>query len=411
MHSNGEWTDFVSDFMSFTEHELTTDLHRKWAAIATVAGALERRVWVTTVRGSTFPNLYVLLAAPPGIGKFVIEIAKELTRNTIVPGTTDRQAFHIAPDSVSSASLIDDLSKAKQAYLPEDGPPYIYHTLQVFSEEFEVLLPTYDPLIIGRMNSLYNNQPFYRETRRHGPARDVTIHNPQLNVLAGATPAYFTSHFPDEAWNTGLIRRLIIIFQADAPIKDIFYLQPEKPNLELHLRHQLSQMSALWGQATWGKGALEFLREWHMAGCPPEPSHSKLKNYVRNRTLNAIKLALISGVSRTGLPVLDLVDAKRAQAWLFEAEAFMPDLFREMIGKSDGAVIEELHYYMQALWIKNKQKPITTNTMAVFLGHRVPSEKINHVMQLAQSMDVIARVGGAESDLWIPRPKALHGVE
>lgn len=407
---NGQWTDFVSDYMAYTEHELTTDLHRRWAAISCVAGALERRVWVRAGDHIAFPNLYVLLVAPPGVGKYIIETTRDLWNETIEPGTTDKPAFSLAPDSVSSASLIDDLARAKQSRIVESGPPYVYHSLLIASEEFEVLLPSYDPIVISRLNSLFNNKPLHRETRRHGPARDVTITNPQLNILAGATPAYFTAHFPEEAWATGLIRRIIMVFQAEAPIKDLFATTPDRSILRAHLLARLGQIASMYGEATWDSDAFHYMRDWHLAGRPPEPRHSKLVHYNRSRSLLVLKLALVSGISRTGQLVIAHLDVERAMQWLFEVERLMPDIFREMVGKSDSSVIEEMHYYAQSLWVKNKQKPITTDSLIQFLAHRLPSEKVPRVLEVAEAMNVIARVAGTQ-DLWVPRPKHLHGME
>lgn len=396
--------------MTYTEHELSSELHRRWAAISCLAGALERRVWVRAGDHIAFPNLYVMLVAPPGVGKFIIETTKDLWSNTLEPGTSDSPAFHVAPDSVSAASLIDDLSRAKQSHLPSSGSPLIYHSLLVSAEEFEVLLPAYDPVIISRLNRIWSNPDSHRETRRHGPARDVTIPHPQLNILAGATPAYFVAHFPEEAWATGLIRRIIMVFQAEAPLKDLFLTTPNRSTLREHLLQRLSQVSALYGEATWDEQGFNCMRDWHLAGRPPEPRHSRLVHYNRSRSLLVLKLALVSGVSRTGLPTIEHIDVERAMEWLFEVERLMPDIFREMIGKSDGAIIEELHYYMMSAWVRSKQKPLTTQLMAEFLAYRLPSEKVPRVLELAQQMSVIARVPGTE-DLWIPRPKMLHGVE
>lgn len=396
--------------MSYTEFELTTDLHRKWAAISAVAGALERRVWVPAGDRIAFPNLYTLLVAPPGVGKQIIETTKDLWSETIEVGTSDKPVYHVAADSVSHASLIDDLAKAKCSRLNGGGPPITYHSLLIPAEEFEVLLPSYDPLMIGRLNKIFNNPSSHKETRRHGPAKEVMIERPQLNILAGATPAYFTAHFPEEAWSTGLIRRTIMVFQSESSIKDIFAKLPDQSSAYQRLLEKTAHFSELYGAASWSEEAFTKIRDWHLAGGPPIPRHSKLTHYIRTRTLFVLKLSLISAVSRLGRPAIEKIDVQRAMEWLFEAEGFMPDIFREMVGKSDNAIIEELHYFVQAAWVRRKQRPVKTTEILDFLSHRLPSDKIPRVFELAEALDVIARVAGTD-DCWIPRPKHLHGVE
>jgi len=96
--------------------------------------------------------------------------------------------------------------------------------------------------------------------------------------------------------------------------------------------------------------------------------------------------------------------------WLVEAETMMPDIFRAMVGKSDNQVIEELWYFMEGLWRRNKQQPIHTSALRRFLMIRAPSDKIEPIIRAAEGADVIARKAGTE-DLWLPRPKHLHGME
>lgn len=394
--------------MAYTDSALTTEIHRKWSAIALVAGALERRVWVKVGDRVTFPNLYILLVAPPGVGKFIVEEVRAFWEETIEP--TGGLAFHTAPDSVTKASLMDALVKAKSIRLPIVGPPLIYHPLLIASEEFEVLLPSYDTEFISRLNRIWNNPSHHSETRRTGSVRELSIEFPQLNILAGAQPAYFVSHFPEEAWNTGLIRRIIMVYSGETPLKDVFAETPDRSRIRQQILLRLGHLSQLLGPMSWRAEAAEAIRAWHLASAPPTPTHSKLTNYVRSRTLFRIKLSMISAISRTGELTIHEIDTTRALSWLLEAESLMPDIFREMIGRSDSQIIEELHYFVHTTWAKGRQSPVGTASIIRFLGMRCPSEKVPHVFDLAEKMDVIARVAGT-LDQWIPRPKQLHGVE
>ena len=61
--------DFVDAFVALTDERPSPELFRKWAAITTLSGALEKRVWCMTKAGPQYANLYTMLVAPPGIGK------------------------------------------------------------------------------------------------------------------------------------------------------------------------------------------------------------------------------------------------------------------------------------------------------------------------------------------------------
>lgn len=406
----GEWSDFVSDFMALTEGVPSPEIFRRWSAIAAVAGSLERRVWVRTGQKVAYPNLYTLLVAPPAVGKFVIEEVRQLWTETLEPDTKI-QAFHVAPDNMTKASLMDTLAKAKAIRLVPAGPAITYHSLLIAAEEFQVLLPVFDQEYIGALNSIYNNKTRHEEARRYGPARELIIDFPQLNILGGAQPSYFVSTFPEEAWTTGFARRLIMVYAGDAPFQELFYDPLVEPGLRAHIVSKLAFLSQLYGPMLWTPAAAECISSWHSKGGPPAPTHSKLVHYNRARSLHATKLAMISAISRTGGMVIDLQDVTRALTWLIEAERLMPDIFREMIGKSDSQVIEEMHYFVQATWGRQKQKPVLGADIMRFLLTRVPSDKAEKIMMMSEKADVIARVAGT-LDLYVPRPRYDHkGVE
>lgn len=395
--------------MSFTEGMLSPELFRKWAGIAAVAGALERRVWVKMGRFITFPNLYTMLVAPPGVGKYVIEEVRALWTLTVETGTKT-PAFKVAPDSVTKASLMDELVKSKSTRLTPEGPPLTYHSLLLSAEEFGVLLPAYDQEFIVTLNSIYNNKPLHRETRRTGSVREVTIELPQLNILAGVQPGWLASTFPEVAWSTGLTSRMIMVYASETPLQDLFADPGDQGEQRSTLLRRMSHFASLQGLMRWTPEAAAKVAEWHLAGGPPVPSHSKLEHYRRRRTsLHVPKLAMVSAASRTGRLVIDLVDVERAIAWLLEAEVLMPDIFRAMIGKSDKEILEELHFFATAEWNRTGRKPLHDRAIIGFLSHRVPSDKIEKILAIADRANILVRVAG--SDQYLPKPRHEHGIE
>lgn len=402
------WSDFISDFMEFTESALSPVIFRKWSAISLVAGALERRVWLKMGSRRTFGNLYVLLVAHPGVGKYTVEVARDMWTQACQPGTKT-PAFKVAPDNMSKASLMDRLAKAKQMFIPPSGPPATYHSLLIAAEEFSVLLPAYDLEYIGALNSIYNNKTVYEESRRTGSVRELAIEYPQLNILAGVQPGWLASVFPEEAWSTGLASRLIMVYSADTPLKDLFSEEEESDALRARLLAKLGQMSALYGQMQWEPAAAKRVGEWHLAGGPPTPTHSKLAHYLRRRTsLHMPKLAMVSAIAGTGRLIVRDEDVIRAIGWLTEAEALMPDIFRSMVGKSDMQMIEEMHYFLSAVYAK-ENKPVHSRLLVNFLAQRVPSDKVEKIIDIAERSNIIARIAG--TDNYIPKARYEHGIE
>ena len=410
--SGAESEDFISQFLAFTDGMVSPPIFRLWAGIALMAGALERRVWLRAGKFTTFPSLYTLLVAPPGVGKQIIDVVRDLWTETTEPGSKI-PAFHVAPDSVTKASLVDSIAGAKTSMLTPQGPMYTYQSLLVGAEEISVLIPAYDMEFIGVLNALYNNKSSYKERRRTGTVRELAIENPVLNMLCGAQPSYLAHTLPEEVWNSGISRRMLMVYCGEVPIHNIFEVPEDDADMRLGILQRLSRARSLYGQMRWEPEANEHMAKWHMSGGPPAPTHSKLAAYVRSRTQHVLKLTIISAISRSSEMIIRLCDVERAIAWLLEIELLMPDIFREMIGRSDSQVLEEMHYYVQEIWIKRMRrdpKGVHGSAIVHFLSQRVPSEKIHRIMDIAERSNVIARVAGT-TDNWIPKPKHDHGVE
>lgn len=392
-------SDFVEGFMELTAGAASPEIYRLWCGIAAVAAALERRVWIETGRGVMFPNLYVMLVGAPGVGKdqsmnYVERLFEAVPRLTM------------APHSMTAASMLDDFEHAKRMFVQDGKLLAEYHSMLVLANEFSVFCPEYDVEFLGRLNYIYDNHNRLRITRKY-LKDEVNIKNPQLNILAGAQPGLLAG-LPPEAWNSGTMARMIMVYAASGPKISLFNSTEEPAGLFGALRAKLQWLSVQWGKFHWDKEAAKILNEWHLSDGPPKPTHSKLEHYARRRTtLHVLKLSLISAASRTNNQVIGRLDVERAVAWLTQAELYMPDIFREMQGKSDGETIRELHYYMWKLWIKDK-KALHESRLVNFLKDRVPHEKIMRLIEISERANVIRRQPGSAA--FIPVPSADHGL-
>jgi hypothetical protein len=389
--------DFIQLFMEATAGTGSPEAFRQWAAISAVGAACERRVWVRTKSRLAFPNLYTFLVAPPGVGKQVI-----LDLRTIVRGLPDR-TMRLGSDSMTSASMVDELAAAKTSIAPRGVAPLEYHSMFIAAEEAQVFLPEYDGRVLGTLNSIYNNPGDHTESRRHGKPPSITIPNPQLNLLMGVQPGWMAGTFPDLAWSTGLMSRVIMVYVEDQPLVDIFGTEDDEPIGADSIRRGLISITKQYGEMTWEPAARERIRGWHLAGAEPKPTHSKLVYYCNRRPLHLTKLALISAVARGQTSVIQLLDIERAMGWLLSAERFMPDIFRAMTGRNDMAVVEELHIFALSCWTVNGHKGVHENTLIEKLMNYVPVDRAEKILLMAEKAGYLTREAG--SSLYKPRPR------
>lgn len=400
MSENGQ-KDWIESFLAYTDGIPSPDIYRLWSGITTVAGALERRVWIDTARAKLYPNMYVLLVGRPGVGKSqAIGHCKDLW--------SSNKELKVAPDNLTKPALVDAIAAASRRLIRSAGELVEYHSLAVASSEFGVLVPAHDLEFLNTLNHIYDNPSNYRENRRSMGDNQVDISNPQLTILGGTQPAYLANLLPEEAWGMGFTARIIMVHASTVKRVSLFGASEARPELFGKLSRGIRDFGKLYGALEFEDEAKHVIEAWAHAGCPPIPEHSKLENYNSRRVIHALKLTIVSAVSR-GHTRITLADFNRGRDWLLGVEQTMPDIFREMVNRSDVQVLQELHFFAWQLWIKTKA-PIHESRLIHFLQNRVPSDKILRVLEIAEKSGMLERNAGQQIT-YTPKPKNDHGVE
>jgi len=401
--------DWITSFLSHTKDINSPEIFRLWSGITTMAISMERRCWTQTRHGVLYPNLFTMLVSSPGIGK-----TEAIKRSQEVLSLADK--FAMTPHSMTRAALIDALRFADKTMLGKDGAPLSYHSLALIVDELGVMIAAHDLEFLSVLNELYDTKPSYKERRRHfNEGKEILIERPQLNILAGSQPAFLAHLLPEEAWGMGFTSRMLLIYAGmGAEHMDVFGEFEEAADAAPELAIGLARISEKSGAFIWSPTAQGIFNAWKKRKCEPVPEHSKLVHYLPRRHINAIKLAMVSAISRTGELRVEEDDIIRGLDWLLAAEAVMPDIFREMAGKSDSDVLMELHYFMWAAMTRlrgqKKEANIPESEMYNFLRMRVPGEKILRILEVAERSKIISR-DPQNMARWIARPKHMHGVE
>lgn len=394
--------DFVDSYMALTEERPSPELFRKWAGITTLSGALEKRVWTKTKAGPQFANLYTMLVAPPGVGKSqAINPAEQLLKAT--------KKFSIAPNSVTAASYIDALVNAGRIKLkPNNTGTLSYHHLFVFAAELGVFINSHDLNFLSIINELFDHKESYREERRHSLKEPIDIQNPMTTLLIGSQPGFLATLLPEAAWTMGWTSRMLMVYSSAVPDVALFGEYKNVESLQKRLVAKLSECAEYYGEMKWDGPAIAEMERWRKDKWGPVPDHPKLANYVPRRgTIFTVKLAMISAMSRGEELAIRLQDVERAREWLLEIEALMPQIFRDMIMRSDDQVIEETFQFLFSMYLKNR-KPIAGATIMRFLSQRTPAEKAEKILSIMEKAGILERQAGTEN--YVPRARELHGV-
>ena len=396
---------WIESFIDETSAIPSPEIFRLWAAITAVAGALERKVWVITAESAIYANLFVLLVSPPGVGKTqAIKRISEAWQRT--------QKIKVAPDDITKASLLDALAASRQTYLISPTEILTYHSMSIAADELGVLLPAHDLSFMSVMNKLFDNVSLYKETRRGRDGDDLEMENPQTTLLAGTQPDFLASLLPPEAWGMGFMSRMIMVYEGKA-VKTQLFGSKKQPNMK-PLIADLKAIAGLYGEMGFTDEAKDEIIRWHSEGLKPVPEHLKLKHYVQRRILNFLKLCMVSSVSRSGSMIIEMQDVERARVWLLEAERTMPEIFKDMSGKSDRDVIQDLHGFVWQMYMRPGQdgqpnkKPVHHSRIHAFLQNRTPAYNIENIIKTCVAGGILKAYG---PDLYTPGTTTETGWE
>jgi hypothetical protein len=370
--------------MAFTANDNTPLLFRRWTAYWVVAAAVQRKCWFVSLNKVIYPNLYVILCGPSAAGKGVaLDPAARLLAGLNKKGESILQ--HVAPASVTSASLADELEDAVITFIAKDGTPYQYNALSIISRELGVFLPAYDGTMINTLTDLYDNKGY--DERRRGKGKRLTIENAMLNFVAGTTPAYLNNTLPEGAWEEGFMSRSVVVYGSAMPPAEIVEEFEADAMTEGQLLRGLRDIANRSGRVYWSVPGLQHFNRWYKSGMLPQPNHPKLLTYNSRRHFNAMKLALVNCIARGGQK-MEEQDVDAALLLLQDTEALMPEAFKAMKTGGDQEAVREVYHYCFTQYMK-KKKGVPRYQLVALLQNLVPAYKVEQILTVMESARMI----------------------
>lgn len=336
------FTNWLKAYMAYTADSESPDTFHFWSGVATIAGALRRRVWIDMRKFQWTPNFYIILVGPPGIATKSTSIRTGMRLLEQIPGV------RFGPPSLTWQALADSLAEViEHMKMPGAGPagediflPMSCLTISV--SELGTFLKIDDSALVDVLVDLWDGQlaSWGHKTRTNGA---VEIKNPWLNIIGCTTPAWLKAHFPDHLIGGGLTSRIVFVY-GDAKRKLIPYPDEVLPDAEYYdvqakLLADLTQIALMQGPISLSVSARTWGRAWYAHHWSIRPVHlasDRYSGYLARKQTHIHKLAIICSAARSNDLVITDEHLKEANALLEAVEPHMLKVF-ESIGIIDEA--------------------------------------------------------------------------
>ncbi len=336
--------DLIEDFVRATNNMASPEQFRRWCAISMVSTALTRRVW-TCIEDDLklFPNTYIILVSPPGIGK---SRPMTVVENLLSPMPWITRS----PDEVTRQKTIQDIADAFTEDKREGEASFFF-----LVSEMATFMPEADAAWMQAIARLWDCPTIYHKSIKTGDRNDDYIHNAYVNLLFGAQPSWFAEGFPKASYEMGLPARIFFIYACEKPNRELFKDREQMPQaLKKQFQDGLRSLRGRGGAVPWEEPAQLAFVKWMDEGQPPVIDDDLMKGYNTRRDMHAGKLALLIACSK-GHNTITLEDLEIAWSYMFTAEKEMPTALTNAGGNMYRMQEEAIVGFVAAEYARTKQ--------------------------------------------------------
>ena len=350
-------TDWLDTYMKYVDNTESPISYHRWCALATIAGALQRKVYLRWgLDDIIYPNLYVVLIGPSGRTRkgTAIAIAKNLLKQ--MPGVT------ITPESSSGKqAMILAMKRASKNFQdPTDGKIKFHCSVTAFSEELSVFLGQGDIGYLSSLTDWYDSKDDW-EYETVGRGKDSLI-GLCLNMVGATAPDWIQSMIPREAIGGGFTSRVIfIVEERKRKIVPEYLMSDEDRKIRELLVEDLERISNLAGEITMSPEARKMYAAWYTSESMKADrdrmavDDPRFIGYNERRPTHLRKIMLCLSASRGDSLSMEVEDFLRAKMFLEEAEKEMAKTFGGLGQSRNSDATELIKNYIQSVGITTRK--------------------------------------------------------
>jgi len=345
-----------------------------WVGAATVAGALRRKVWIDQAYFRWFPNLYVIIVAPPGI------VSKSTTANIGMKLLKQVPGIQFGPAVITWQALVQAFGSTTEGF-EHNGEVHTMSAMTISSSEFGNLLNPHDKDMVDMLVNLWDGESFQKRTKMSG--NDEVV-NPWLNIIACTTPDWIAGSFPEYMIGGGFTSRCVFVY-AEEKEKYVAYpglsVPPDITSKAQSLVHDLEYISMnLCGEYKLTPAAVKLGEDWYQRHYRIEAKQldpAAYGGYVARKQTHTHKLAMLLAASQRDELVITDTDLHAAINMVSDLEKEMPKVFDKIGMKNEAVNLERM-----ILYIKTKGNVPVQKLYATFAKSFPSMSELEDVLKL-----------------------------
>lgn len=326
-------SNWLQGYIEYTKHLEAPDIFHLWAAIGTVAGALQGKVWIDQGYFKWKPNFFIIFVAPPGV------VSKSTTLGVGMEMLRQVDNIHFGPESASWQAVTDAFAEALQTI---DGVGQM-NALTIEASELGTFLDPHNREMIDVLCRLWDGRdiPWQRRIRSEGVSE---IPNPWLNFLGCTTPGWLEENFPEYAIKGGFTSRTVFVY---AERKRQFVAYPklrmdvagdEFKRLRLHLINDLRTISRIKGEYVLTDSATTWGEAWYQKHWSEDNEHLDMEvhgGYIARKQTHIHKTAMVLAAAEHSDLILTADNLAAAEQLVTSLELSLPKVFSQIIDNRD----------------------------------------------------------------------------
>lgn len=392
--------DWIDAFAKHTERSESPLEFRIWCAIAGISAALQRKVWVRCSEFTWYPNLYIVLAAPPGVAR------KSSTLGKIKELVRECETVKLASDSTTAESFIEQISEATSSLIYTDsrGEDVMkeHHSVSIFASELGSFIRPNDQNMMNYLTDLFDSPDSWEYKTKHAARKsakkwgntDNLITNCFVSLLGATTPSWLSSPHVQDGLEHGWARRCLFVY-AEEKGQEIPNPWVHKPDnsMKEDLIYDLQTIHKIAGEMEMTEQAQKLYSDFYQKEqrlrkkeAFPFPLTKEFEGYISTRMTHVTKIAMICAVSRSfGLSV-EGQDFERAIAILESVEEKMAVALQ---GNGDSRVKDAVNVVLS--YVKAKGET-TRAAMLANIYDRVDPYMLDQVERVLEGMDEVKMI-------------------